>query len=85
MCPSACRLECISLFVRESNRAALSFYRKVGFRVHRRVRAYYRSPAPAEDALLLVRGLDSAVEHGRSSEGRRTKSWWRCWLAHCCR
>ena len=52
---------CISLYVRESNGAALRFYRKVGFHVHSRVRGYYHRATPngyAEDALLLVAGLD---------------------------
>ena len=49
---------CISLYVRESNGAALHFYRKLGFRVHTRVHGYYHSQTPAEDALLLVAGLD---------------------------
>ena len=58
----ASRATSISLYVRESNEAALRFYRKLGFRVHTRVRGYYRSPATpsgsAEDALLLVAELD---------------------------
>jgi len=58
----ATRATSISLYVRESNGAALRFYRKLGFRVHTRVRGYYRSRATptgsAEDALLLVAELD---------------------------
>ena len=58
----ASRATIISLYVRECNGTALRFYRKLGFRVHTRVRGYYRSRATptgsAEDALLLVAELD---------------------------
>ena len=64
----AARATSMSLYVRESNGAALRFYRKLGFRVHTRVRGYYRHrrhrrdyrspPVSAEDALLLVAELD---------------------------
>jgi ribosomal-protein-alanine N-acetyltransferase len=43
------------LEVRASNRAALEFYRALGFREHARRRGYYREPV--EDAVICVRSL----------------------------
>ncbi len=50
----------VFLEVRESNAAAIAFYRRLGFATAGRRRNYYQSPA--EDALVMRRaGLESAV------------------------
>lgn len=47
------------LEVRASNRAALEFYRALGFREQSRRRAYYRDPV--EDAVVCARHLTAAA------------------------
>jgi ribosomal-protein-alanine N-acetyltransferase len=49
----------VFLEVRQSNVAALSLYRDLGFRVAGMRPAYYRRPV--EDALVLRRGLDQSA------------------------
>lgn len=44
---------CTSLFVRASNRAAITLYKRLGFRRHTKLRQYYSDPVEA--ALLFVR------------------------------
>jgi len=53
--PAAAKAENIFLEVRESNRGAICFYEKHGFRQAGRRKDYYRDPI--EDALLLRREI----------------------------
>lgn len=65
--------ECITLYVRPSNTAAIAFYSRRHFVLHERVAGYYHScgQLPQEDGLLLVRRHTAETDQPEGQAGKK--------------